>query len=344
MRIIIWGTGREARKMLDNGLNAEIVGFVETVKTKDIYKDYPVFTPDNLPDYDYMIVANTFSGEIYDLCLRKGIDLSKVIFMKNDYTHFWNGDEAIVNILGEKNYANYALEYRKWENTFVKFDIEKYNAMNTREEFAIMDKYLYPCISDKYHMNSGMDGYFWQDLWAAKHIISDGVKEHYDIGSRVDGFIAHLLAVNIKVNMIDVRPFPGEAENLNTIVDDATLLRQFDDESIMSLSAMCSLEHFGLGRYGDPVDPEACFKCFEQIQKKLKKSGKLYFSVPIGQDHVEFNAHRVFYANTIVRCMHSLNLMEYSVIADGKIEYDVDIHKYDSLGAGYVIGLFYFQK
>ena len=42
------------------------------------------------------------------------------------------------------------------------------------------------------------------------------------------------------------------------------------------MSALCSLEHFGLGRYGDPVDPEACFKCFENIQRKLKKGGRLY--------------------------------------------------------------------
>lgn len=167
-------------------------------------------------------------------------------------------------------------------------------------------------------------------------------KEHYDIGSSVSSFIAHLLASGIRVNAIDVRPFRGECENLYSITDDATMLNQFEDDSILSLSALCSLEHFGLGRYGDPVDPEACFKCFAQIQKKLKKGGKLFISVPVGQERVEFNAHRVFYASTIVSCFDQLKLIEHSVIEDGKIRYNMDIHAYDNLPGG--TGLFYFEK
>ncbi len=50
-------------------------------------------------------------------------------------------------------------------------------------------------------------------------------------------------------------------------MDDATELKQFSDECIESLSALYSLDLFGLGRYGDPMDPESCFKCFECIQK-----------------------------------------------------------------------------
>lgn len=129
-----------------------------------------------------------------------------------------------------------------------------------------------------------MGNYFWQDLWAARKIIKSGVKEHFDIGSRLDGFIAHLLASDIDVTMIDVREFPEKIEHMKTIVDDATKLRQIDDESIESMSALCSLEHFGLGRYGDMINPEACFQCFENMQRKLKKGGKLYLSLPIGRE------------------------------------------------------------
>ena len=109
---------------------------------------------------------------------------------------------------------------------------------------------------------------------------------------------------------------------------------------------MCSLEHFGLGRYGDPIDPEACFKCFDNIQKKLKKGGKLYLSLPIGKERVEFNAHRVFCASTIVECFSNLKLKEFSCAAEGKIEYNVDLHKYDndSHNGEYRYGLFFFEK
>ncbi len=65
--------------------------------------------------------------------------------------------------------------------------------------------------------------------------------------------------------MIDVREFPSEIPRLHTSVDDATSLHQIEDESIDSMSALCSIEHFGLGRYGDPIDPEACFKCYSGL-------------------------------------------------------------------------------
>ena len=191
-----------------------------------------------------------------------------------------------------------------------------------------------------------MGNYFWQDLWAAKLIYKSGIKKHFDIGSRIDGFIAHLLAMNIEVSLIDIREFPGEVENLHTIVDDATSLKQIADNSVESMSALCSLEHFGLGRYGDPIDPEACFKCFSEIQKKIKRGGHLYISVPIGKERVEFNAHRVFYANTIKECFNELVLEEFSCTADGKIEYNVKLDKYDEAQnhGDYRYGLFHFVR
>ena len=146
--------------------------------------------------------------------------------------------------------------------------------------------------------------------------------------------------------MIDVREFPGKIEQLHTIVDDATSLHQIPDESIESISALCSLEHFGLGRYGDKIDPEACFKCFDNIQRKMKQGGRLYLALPVGKERVEFNAHRVFYAKTIINCFSSLTLEEYSCAAEGEIEYNVDIDKYDDdrHNGEYRYGLFAFLK
>ena len=346
MKIIIWGTGNLAQEIIEQGVKGEVIGFLETKKTKAQFRGYPVYEIDELPkDYDFILVANSFSDEIYKVCTDINIDMNKVVFIKAPSRIAFNVEKTLREILGERNYTRYAAQYgRIWENTFLEEDMLKYSQMNKRKAFEIKREYFNPIISDKYETNSGMSEYFWQDLWAAKHIINQGVREHYDIGSRVDGFIAHLLAANIRVNMIDIRPFPGTAENLFTVVDDATMLKNFQDNSIGSLSAMCSLEHFGLGRYGDPIDPEACFKCFNQIQKKLAIGGKLYLSVPIGQDRVEFNAHRVFYAATIVNSFSGLKLCEYSAIVKKQIQYHVDIHKYDQLDKEYVIGLFMFQK
>jgi hypothetical protein len=43
------------------------------------------------------------------------------------------------------------------------------------------------------------------------------------------------------------------------------------------MSAICSQEYFELERYGDSIDPKACFKRFENIQKKLKKAAGCTF-------------------------------------------------------------------
>lgn len=206
--------------------------------------------------------------------------------------------------------------------------------------------YLWPVISDKYADAGAIENYFWQELWAAKLIGKSGVKEHFDIGSRIDGFIAHLLAMGIDVTMLDVCNFSKKIEGLHTIIDNATTLRQVADGSIGSFSALCSLEHFGLGRYGDPVDPESCFKCFENIQKKLKKGGDLYISVPVGMERVEFNAHRIFYPATIIDCFSDMELIEFSCATEERIEYDVDIHHYDhdAHNGNYRFGLFHFYK
>lgn len=347
-KLLIWGTGAIAQQVLHNSLNGEIIGFIETYKKTDNFNDKPVYGIDEIPvSYDYIVVANTYVNEIYKECIERNINLNKIIFLKGVTKHLGCNDlGTIKEILGKRNFTNYCVECGLTEHTFFEDDKKRYIELNTRENFKIQEQYLWPIIHDKYAMAGSIDNYFWQDLWAARLIYKSGIKKHFDIGSRIDGFIAHLLAMDVEVSIIDIREFPGEVENLHTIVDDATSLKQIADNSIDSMSALCSLEHFGLGRYGDPIDPEACFKCFTEIQKKIKKGGHLYISVPIGKERVEFNAHRVFYASTIVESFNELTLKEFSCTADGKIEYNVELQKYDvdKHHGDYRYGLFHFIK
>lgn len=330
-KLLIWGTGNLAERFIDNQYNGEIIGFIETNKSIDIYMNKPVYDSRELPEeYDYIIIANSYVAEIYNWCLKLNIDISKLIFLYGVKQRIGCVEQSILKeILMEKNYTAYCAEFGLTDETFIISDAKLYQKLNQRSTFAIDEQYMWPVIADKYALAGTIGNYFWQDLWAARQIIKSGIRNHFDIGSRLDGFIAHLLASGIDVTMVDIREFPGEVEHLYTVVDDATSLHQISDESIESMSALCSLEHFGLGRYGDPVDPEACFKCFDNIQKKLKKGGRLYISVPIGRERVEFNAHRIFYASTIASCFNKMHLEEFSCTSQGSIEYDVDLHKYD---------------
>lgn len=346
--ILIWGTGNIAQNFIENGINGKIIGFIETHKTRDSFRDIQVYSIDDMPVYyDYIIVANTYVNQIYETCKQKGIDLDKVIFTFGVNKRVGFRDlTAIRDIFGEKNYTNYCAQFDLLEDTFFKNDLNNYENLNTRENFKIQEQYLWPVIKDKYAPAGTVNNYFWQDLWAARLINKSGTKSHFDIGSRIDGFIAHLLAMDIEVTLIDIRKFPTYVENLHTIIDNATSLKQIENDSIQSMSALCSLEHFGLGRYGDPIDPEACFKCFSEIQKKLKKGGNLYISVPIGRERLEFNAHRVFYASTIIEHFNQLELVEFSCTAAGEIEYNVQVNKYDGdkHDGNYRYGLFHFVK
>lgn len=346
--ILIWGTGNNTTHLLKNGVSGNLVGFIESKKTKEIFHGLPVYSASEISDiYDCIIVASIYVEEIYNVCKRNCIELNKMIFLFPIHKYFGMQDiKYISEILGEKNYLEYCLLRGEYRNTFFDKDLNDYNRMNERSNFIPDKKYFWPIISEKYANNGEINNYFWQDVWAARLIHESGVEKHFDIGSRVDGFIAHLLAMKIDVTLIDVRPLSVQIENLKSIIDDATTLRQLEDESIDSMSALCSLEHFGLGRYGDPVDPEACFKCFENIQRKLRKNAHLYVSVPVGYERVEFNAHRIFYARTIRECFGKLNLIEYSCAADGKIEKNVALDKYDNdiYDGEYRYGLFHFMK
>jgi len=64
---------------------------------------------------------------------------------------------------------------------------------------------------------------------------------------------------------------------------------QFD--ACISIS---SYEHDGLGRYGDPLNPDGDLAAMKELKNYLKKDGNLYLSVPTGNDKVVFNVHRVY--------------------------------------------------
>lgn len=347
-KVYIWGTGKIAKRLISNKVQAEIIGFIETNKKDDTFDGKKVYKYTEIKGgYDAIIVANNYPNEVYLSAQESGMALEKMIFLKQcSHVKKENDFEWVESILGKNNFELYLAEYGLYEKTFFERDKQQYTLLNKRERFAIDENCIWPVIKDKYENAGTVDNYFWQDLWAARLIHENPPKEHFDIGSRLDGFIAHILAFGISVKMIDIRPFPVEVEGLTTVVDDATNLTCFSDNSIESLSALCSLEHFGLGRYGDPIDPEACFKCFERIQEKMKPGGKLYITLPIGRERVEFNAHRVFYPQTIVDCFDKMELIEFSCTAEGLLERNVDLHKYDNdqHNGNYRYGLFYFIK
>lgn len=152
-----------------------------------------------------------------------------------------------------------------------------------------------PCLDESKAGSGTASGhYFHQDLLVARRIYENKPERHLDVGSRVDGFVAHV-AVFRPIEVLDVRPLPHPVFNVRFV--QADLMAPLADHLLSccdSLSCLHALEHFGLGRYGDPVNYDGHLLGLNNLHRLLKKNGRLYFSVPIGPQRIEFNAHRVF--------------------------------------------------
>ncbi len=160
--------------------------------------------------------------------------------------------------------------------------------------------------------------------------------------SPVDGFVAHLL-VFMDVSVVDLRAMSSPVLRLDFIRADATSMDMFETGSVDSLSSLHAAEHFGLGRYGDTVDPDACFVFMRNLERILGVGGRLWFSVPIGEDRVFFNAHRVFSPMTILEAFDGLSLVSFSAVTrQNSLAEDVRPESY--LENGYKVGLFEFTK
>jgi Caenorhabditis protein of unknown function, DUF268. len=178
---------------------------------------------------------------------------------------------------------------------------------------------LLPCLHDWYEEGGTTKSeYFWQDLLVARKIFAAKPEKHVDIGSRVDGFVAHVASFR-EIEVFDVRPIttqiPGMTFKQADFMKPVEGMAGYCD----SLSCLHALEHFGLGRYGDPIDPKGFERGLANMASLLRSGGIFYLSVPIGIDRVEFNANRVFDPRVIVALAmeNSLKLSTFTVIQSG---------------------------
>lgn len=155
---------------------------------------------------------------------------------------------------------------------------------------------LHPILGD-YDAQAGTGGgqYFHQDLLVASMIHDAAPRRHIDVGSRIDGFIAHVAAFR-EIEMIDFRPLEQSAHaRIKFLQGDLMKHDPAFDGIADSVSSLHALEHFGLGRYGDSIDPQGHVTGFRNLARIVEPGGMLYVGLPIGsQTRVFFNAHRIF--------------------------------------------------
>lgn len=181
---------------------------------------------------------------------------------------------------------------------------------------------LHPIFGNRFQEGGVLSGhYFHQDLYMAQKIFHAKPSHHMDIGSRTDGFIAHL-AVFMEVEIMDIRPISKSVKNIRFIQADLAADSFSLTDHTSSISCLHAIEHFGLGRYGDKIDPDGHLKGLKNIHKCLRKGGVFYFSTPMGDSRIEFNAHRVF----SLRQLLDLFRDDYEVISFSYIDDAGDLH------------------
>ena len=151
--------------------------------------------------------------------------------------------------------------------------------------------------------------YFHQDLLVARYIYESNPVRHIDIGSRVDGFVAHVASYR-EIEVLDIRDLEDSGHpNIKFFKKDLMARVEEDYEITDSISCLHAIEHFGLGRYGDKVSPDGHIKGLINIVSMLKKNGMLYVSFPIGScSEVHFNAHRIFEPTEVLFWVKDLGL------------------------------------
>lgn len=204
---------------------------------------------------------------------------------------------------------------------------------------------IHPILTDRNHEGGVMKGhYFHQDLYVAKLINITKPEKHLDIGSRVDGFVAHVASYR-EIELIDIRNIKSKVKNIVFRQLDLMMLPPDLINYCDSISSLNAIEHFGLGRYGDPIDYFGHLKAIDNITKILKSGGRFYFSVPIGPQRIEFNAHRVFSVKYLLSILcPNFKIHSFSYVNDeGDLLEDVELSEKNvnsNFGCDFGCGIF----
>jgi SAM-dependent methyltransferase len=177
-----------------------------------------------------------------------------------------------------------------------------------------------PILSDRFEPAGSADGhYFHADLWAARRVHQGNFEKLVDVGSRIDGYVAHVLSFR-SIEVFDVRKLESSEPGLVFRQVDLGDIERVPESYADCVSCLHALEHFGLGRYGDDFNLDGWLTGLRCLARMLKPGGTLLLAVPIGWQRIEFDAHRIFDPASVVAAASGLGLrlQQFSYVADDR--------------------------
>lgn len=219
------------------------------------------------------------------------------------------------------------------------YDWRRYNRLSNGANLIISD--ANPQLHDRQAGTEIDSHYFYANAWAMRRIVQRMPGQHIDIGSQTA--FASLLSAVVPVVFVDYRPLKARVSCLSPCGADILNL-PFATGAVKSISCLHVAEHIGLGRYGDPLNPEGTKLACAELQRVLAPNGHLYFAVPIGVERTCFNAHRIHSAAAVAGDLFgALKLNEFSCVDDdGRYVEGTTVGAFER--SDYACGLFWFEK
>lgn len=242
------------------------------------------------------------------------------------------------------NIINTALGTAKRHIVFLK-EFFRYKKLSKGElRLSVFWRDRLPCHNDRTLVTGFDRHYVFHPAWAARILAQTLPKDHVDISSTLN--FCSLVSAFIPVKYYDYRPADLDLDNL--VSESADLLSlPFAAGSISSLSCMHVVEHVGLGRYGDILDPDGDLKAIAELKRVLAPGGLLLFVVPVGGTaKIMFNAHRIYRYDQVIDFFKDFELKEFALIPDSPEQGGLVRNPPKELAdnQNYGCGCFYFRK
>jgi hypothetical protein len=220
---------------------------------------------------------------------------------------------------------------------FIK-DIYKYKQLDPKAKILFRD--LYPMTSDATRYTPFDAHYYFQSIWLLNKLIRIKPPLHVDIGSKYE--LSGYISLLTKSEFIDLRPIDTKLKNLKIVKADILDL-PYKDNSLPSVSSLHVVEHIGLGRYGDSINPKGTILACKELGRVVKSGGYVYLSLPVGKPRICFNAHRIHNPSEIIDLFDGYKLKNFSIVTDEGhfLENQQPSH---FINQTYACGMYQFQK
>jgi hypothetical protein len=223
------------------------------------------------------------------------------------------------------------------------FDYRRFKKISDARFDLVMDWKKQYYLDDNKAITEFDKHYIYHTAWAARIVKELSPKKHVDISSSL--YFGTILSAFIPVEFYDFRPANLNLDNIISLPGDLMCL-PFLDNSLESLSCMHVVEHIGLGRYGDTIDPNGDLLAIEELKRVVSKGGHLIFVAPVGVPRIKFNTHRIYSYKQIIKYFSGFDLIEFSIIPDSDVKSDLIRYASPEIveTQKYACGCFLFKK